>query len=100
MWKKIAVVAIILAFASVAFSKVILKGSPVEKGRFWRQAEELHEATPMRLIVALKERNINIVEERLAKTSDPKSSEYGKHMSWEELTALTGASDEQIRTVS
>jgi hypothetical protein len=55
---------------------------------------------PLRLTVALKERNINVVEERLAKTSDPTSPEYGKHMNWEELTALTGATDEQIATVS
>ncbi len=101
MWKRIAATAILVALIGAAVStKLVLKGSPVARSKFWGQVEEVHPSTPMRLTVALKERNMKIVEERLAMTSDPTSPEYGKHMSWEELTALTGATDEQIHTVS
>lgn len=100
MWKKITTIAIILALASLAMSKMVIKGSPTATSRFWIPSTAPHASTPMKLFVALKERNLNVLEERLAKTSDPNSPEYGKHLSFEEVVQISGATDEQIETVS
>jgi len=81
-------------------SELVVKGTP-EITDLWVQTDEVHETTPMKLFIALKERNIDLVEERLlSETSNPKSPKYGKHMSFEELTALTGATPEQIKAVA
>lgn len=100
MWKKITTIAIILAVASLAMSKMVIKGSPTASSRFWVPSTAPHASTPMNLFVALKERNLHVLEERLAKTSDPTSPEYGKHLSFEEVVQISGATDEQIETVS
>jgi tripeptidyl-peptidase-1 len=100
MWKKITTIAIILALASLAMSKMVIKGSPTATSRFWLPSTTPHASTPMKLFVALKERNLHVLEERLAKTSDPTSPEYGKHLSFEEVTQISGATDEQIEAVS
>lgn len=78
---------------------LVIKGTP-EINDLWVQDGLVDDATPMKLFIALKEQNVDLVEQQLSKTSDPNSSEYGKHMSFEELTALTGATPEQIKAVT
>jgi len=98
MLKKLVTIAIILALVSIAMGKI--KGSPTAPSRFWAPSTAPHASTPMKLFVALKERNLHFLEERLAKTSDPSSPEYGKHLSFEQVTHISGATDEQIEAVS
>jgi len=47
----------------------------------------------------LQQRNLDILEDKLYRVSDPKSSEYGKHLSFDEVHALTAPDPEGVRRV-
>jgi len=57
------------------------------------------QATDRKLAFALKQRNMGLVERIFWERSDPSHADYGKWMTLEELSAITGATDETIEAV-
>ena len=49
------------------------------------------------LVFALKQKNVDVLEELFWKASDPESPDYGSHLSLEEISDLVRPSDETVK---
>ena len=89
-----------LFLAALAFSpdRVALEPPATHDG--WRVAGATPRGTKLELTFAVKQQNMDALEARLLRTSDPKSAEYGRHMTNEAVHALTAplaAHSEMVR---
>ena len=66
----------------------------------WEKAERLSPSEDVFLTFALKQRNLESLERHFWQVSDPKSSEYGKHLSLSNLTQLVSPSEATTSTIN
>lgn len=65
----------------------------------WQHKHAAADDAKLTLHVGLKETNLDKLQERLLEISDPYHGDYGKHMTRQEIEALTRPSDETISNV-
>jgi len=65
----------------------------------WNQIEEIQKSRTIELTFALKQRNLNILEDIFWSVSDPKSSSYGEYLSFDQVTKLVAPTSQDIQTV-
>jgi len=53
----------------------------------------------MNLIFAVKQRNLDVLQETFWAVSDPKNSRYGQHLSLEQMTELIGPTQQTVDTI-
>ena len=78
-----------LFLAALAFSPDRVAIEPPAAHDGWRVAGATPRGTKLELTFAVKQQNMDVLEARLLRTSDPKSAEYGRHMTNEAVHALT-----------
>ena len=105
---KCAIIAFFLAFLGFCSAKpqieeyVFLETSHDVKAwqvEGWEKLERLPPSKEVFLTFALKQRNLESLERVFWEVSDPRSAEYGNHLSLSNLTRLIAPSDETIATV-
>ncbi|XP_071355152.1 tripeptidyl-peptidase 1 [Trachinotus anak] len=59
----------------------------------WTHVGRVEPTEELELTFALKQQNVNLLEEKLRLVSDPDSAQYGKHLTLEEVAALVRPSE-------
>lgn len=73
---------------------------PMERNPIgWNRAGEPKPTTPLRLQLALKQQNMDIVEKTLLRISDPREETYGQWLNLDQLAELIAPSDAEIARV-
>jgi len=65
----------------------------------WKIQDRAAQSESKQIWIALKQRNLDILEKKFWSVSDPYSSEYGQYYTSEQLTELIAPSDTDIKTV-
>lgn len=76
---------IIISLLSIIFIVAVVSGSHL---RDWQKVEAADLGERLTFFVALKQQNINLLEELVYSVSDPKSPEYGRSASEQEIADL------------
>src|SRR5690242_16169746 len=88
-----------LSTLEAAVSAVHTRASiPIPDG--WLRLERAPRETDIKLTVALKQRNLNVLDSIFWNVSNPKSSSYGKYLKVDDITAIVSPDEETIRTVN
>ncbi|OAQ65203.1 family S53 protease-like protein [Pochonia chlamydosporia 170] len=101
------VVALIAAFAeatplSVGATAQLGPSSLMEKINIpsqWKSSGTPHPNVMMKMQIGLKQKNMGGLQKKLLDISDPKSANYGKWLSKDELEAFTSPSEESVKSV-
>lgn len=101
------VVALIAAFAeasplSVGASVQLGPSSIMEKINIpsqWKSSGTPHPRALMKMQIGLKQKDMSGLQKKLMDVSDPKSANYGKWLSKEELEAFTAPSEDSVKSV-
>ncbi|XP_072127086.1 tripeptidyl-peptidase 1 [Mobula birostris] len=65
----------------------------------WKYVERVSATDQILLTFALKQQNVNKLEEKLEQLSNPDSSQYGKYLSLDQLSRMVQPSEETLQTV-
>ena len=68
-------------------------------GKFWDVSNEVSPDTRLELTFAIKLRNVEELHNKLMKASSPKSADYGKLLSFEQVNSLTMPNDEAVKDI-
>ncbi|XP_007561222.1 tripeptidyl-peptidase 1 [Poecilia formosa] len=84
---------ILLSFVPLLFSSLVSSGfleydQNVILPQDWTQAGRVDPSEQLELTFALKQQNVDLLEETLRRVSDPDSPQYGKHLSLQEVSSL------------
>lgn len=82
---------IVLVFAVLAVTAVVLEPEVHSSGRpprGWIKAERAQPNHRLRILVALKQRNVHMLEAVAESVSDPRNPAYGNHITFEEANAI------------
>ena len=92
--------ALVLCLALCVVSSLALVIKPTHKRPLgWKRDGEPAKSHPIRLQFALKQRNMDLVEETLLRVSDPREPTYGEWMSLEQLTEMIAPSHSEVQLV-
>eukprot|EP01117_Protostelium_nocturnum_P011410 TRINITY_DN413_c0_g1_i1.p1 TRINITY_DN413_c0_g1~~TRINITY_DN413_c0_g1_i1.p1 ORF type:complete len:551 (+),score=210.31 TRINITY_DN413_c0_g1_i1:79-1731(+) len=81
------------------------QGNPIhyqsKRNYGWKKLDDLPDAKKIhKFTIALKERNLNVLERLATSISDPDSSIYGQHLSFDELKELTSPLPSSVEKVT
>eukprot|EP00026_Physarum_polycephalum_P002529 Phypoly_transcript_02536.p1 GENE.Phypoly_transcript_02536~~Phypoly_transcript_02536.p1 ORF type:complete len:559 (+),score=75.66 Phypoly_transcript_02536:150-1826(+) len=65
----------------------------------WTELELVEPATPLKFVVALKQQNLDILEEKFWAVSTPGNALYGKHMDMDEISDLIAPIESDMKIV-
>jgi tripeptidyl-peptidase-1 len=65
----------------------------------WHLVGRAKSSATIELVVALKQKNLDLLQEKLLDVADPASAHYGKHESFEEVNRLVAPSQITVSTV-
>ncbi|XP_073338868.1 tripeptidyl-peptidase 1 [Pagrus major] len=82
-----------LLFSSLVWSGYLEYNQDVLIPEDWTHVGRVDPTEELELTFALKQRNIDLLEETLRRVSDPDSAQYGKHLTLEEVSSLVRPSD-------
>ncbi|XP_027856847.1 tripeptidyl-peptidase 1 [Xiphophorus couchianus] len=77
-----------LLFGSLVSSGFLEYDQNVILPQDWTQAGQVDPSEQLELTFALKQQNVDLLEETLRRVSDPDSPQYGKHLSLQEVSSL------------
>ncbi|KAK2891802.1 tripeptidyl-peptidase 1 [Channa argus] len=86
-------VSILLLFSSLVWSGYLEYNQDVLIPEDWTHVSRVNPTDELELTFALKQQNVNLLEEILRLVSDPDSAEYGKHLSLEDVSSLVQPSE-------
>ncbi|XP_015234694.1 PREDICTED: tripeptidyl-peptidase 1 [Cyprinodon variegatus] len=84
---------ITLLFSSLGFSGFLEYDQDVLLSPDWTHAGRVDPSEQLELTFALKQQNIDLLEETLRRVSDPDSPQYGKHLNLQEVASLVRPSE-------
>uniref|UniRef100_A0A3Q2P3I7 Tripeptidyl-peptidase 1 n=1 Tax=Fundulus heteroclitus TaxID=8078 RepID=A0A3Q2P3I7_FUNHE len=89
---------ILLLFITLLFSSLVSSGyleydQDVLLPKDWTHVGRVDPSEEVELIFALKQQNLELLEETLRLVSDPGSAQYGKHLSLQEVASLVRPSE-------
>ncbi|XP_061599010.1 tripeptidyl-peptidase 1 isoform X2 [Cololabis saira] len=84
---------VLLLFASPAWSGYLEYDQDVLIPQDWTHVGRIDPSEELQLTFALKQQNVQLLEETLRLVSDPDSAQYGKHLSLEEVASLVCPSE-------
>eukprot|EP00753_Platysulcus_tardus_P005849 PLAT13725.4.p1 GENE.PLAT13725.4~~PLAT13725.4.p1 ORF type:complete len:551 (-),score=292.13 PLAT13725.4:810-2462(-) len=67
--------------------------------RGWRRVGDADDSQMLRMTVAVKQQNVQLLEETLLAVSDPDSPRYGQHLTFEQVNELTAPTEENMLAV-
>ncbi|XP_035529469.1 tripeptidyl-peptidase 1 [Morone saxatilis] len=82
-----------LLFSSLVWSGYLEYNQDVLIPEDWTHVGRVNPTEELELIFALKQQNVNLLEETLSLLSDPDSASYGKHLTLEEVSSLVRPSE-------
>ncbi|KAJ3493922.1 hypothetical protein NLG97_g4416 [Lecanicillium saksenae] len=88
-----------LAAASPMQQDMVVKHALPSVPTGWQVKSAAPPALKINMHIGLKEQNLDQLQQRLLAMSDPEHAEYGKHMSRDEVEALTAPSDANVAAV-
>ena len=97
MWSKMLNVLLLATSACSIPMESSFSGDHLPNG--WTWEERVSGSETMRLMFAVKQTNLNVLESELMAVSDPTSTRYGNHLSNEEVHDLIAPRDEDLMTV-
>lgn len=65
----------------------------------WLRISRAHPMEPLKMSFAIKQKNINLLQDTLLQVSDPTSPQYGHHLSMEQVHDMVAPAPEHIQTV-
>jgi tripeptidyl-peptidase-1 len=75
---------------------VLHRRHPPTHAHFSRPPSRIQDAR-IQMTLALKQQNVNTLTETLLRVSDPKHTDYGKHLTKGEVDSLVAPSDKTVR---
>ncbi|KAK2826040.1 hypothetical protein Q5P01_020254 [Channa striata] len=84
---------ILLLFSSLVWSGYLEYDQDVLIPEDWTKVGRVDPTEELELTFALKQQNVNLLEETLRLVSDPDSAQYGKHLSLEDVSSLVRPSE-------
>ncbi|XP_070698766.1 tripeptidyl-peptidase 1 [Pempheris klunzingeri] len=90
---------ILLLFSSLVWSGYLEYDQDVLIPQDWTRVGRVDPAEELELTFALKQQNIDLLEERLRLVSDPDSAQYGKYLTLEEVSSLVRPSGRTQKVV-
>ncbi|XP_051237387.1 tripeptidyl-peptidase 1 [Dicentrarchus labrax] len=82
-----------LLFSSLVWSGYLEYNQDVLIPEDWTHVGRVNPTEELELTFALKQQNVNLLEETLSLVSDPDSASYGKHLTLEEVSSLVRPSE-------
>lgn len=71
----------------------------LSRSSHWQRVGRANPNDRLELTIAVRQSNVDLLEEKLLSVSDPRSPAYGRHLSREEVASLTAPSEESILRV-
>jgi len=72
---------------------------PIEVEEGWAKLGKPHEETEIKLIIAIKQRNVDILERIFWEVSDPTSTSYGEHLTMDDITKIVAPEESVLDAV-
>lgn len=82
-----------LLFSSLVWSGYLEYNQDVLIPEDWKHVGRVDPTEKLELTFALKQQNVDLLEETLRRVSDPDSAQYGKHLTLEEVSSLVRPSE-------